>query len=376
VLRSTLNDRLRDLSDLEADRPVVVSCYLDTDGRDRPRHSHLVQAAEQVARSVRGQAERLDLSKDERCEVASGLAALTHTVAELVDRSTTRELVTFSCRSLGLAQELRLPVSLGDRGAIGRRPFLLPLQTALAEDRPVGLVLTGRERTRLALYQLGELEELPEVFDEVPAQTSGGGRAQARLARHADQIAHQHAKRAAAAAFQAFRRVDGLELVLAGQEPAVRDLATCLRPELADRVVAELRLPLTASTLELSQALAEVAARRAAERTAELVRRVREEAGSPTVAAGLGPVLDALRERRLATVVATAAMATPGASCPRCGLLALALECPACGVATVALDDVVEPALEEALRQGATVLQVTADGGLEAVGGMGALLRY
>jgi peptide subunit release factor 1 (eRF1) len=376
VLRSTLNDRLRDLSDLEADRPVVVSCYLDTDGRDRPRHSHLVQAAEQVARSVRGQAERLDLSKDERCEVASGLAALTHTVAELVDRGTTRELVTFSCRSLGLAQELRLPVSLGDRGAIGRRPFLLPLQTALAEDRPVGLVLTGRERTRLALYQLGELEELPEVFDEVPAQTSGGGRAQARLARHADQIAHQHAKRAAAAAFQAFRRVDGLELVLAGQEPAVRDLATCLRPELADRVVAELRLPLTASTLELSQALAEVAARRAAERTAELVRRVREEAGSPTVAAGLGPVLDALRERRLATVVATAAMATPGASCPRCGLLALALECPACGVATVALDDVVEPALEEALRQGATVLQVTADGGLEAVGGMGALLRY
>jgi hypothetical protein len=355
VLRSTLTERLRALSDLQADRPLVVSCYLDTDGRNRPRHSDLSQAAEQVVRSVRAQADGLGLTKDERCQVDADLAGLRRAVAELVDRGTTRELVTFSCRSLGLAETLRLPVSLGDRGVVGRRPFLL---------------------TRLALYQLGELQELPEVFDPVPSQTSGGGRAQARLARRADQVAHQHVKRAAEAAFQAFRGLEGLELVLAGQEPAVRDLAACLRPELADRVVAELRLPLTAGTLELSQALAEVAAQRAAERRAELVRRVREEAGSASVAAGLGPVLDTLRQRRLATVVAAATLTTPGASCPDCGLLSLALECPACGTATVALDDVVEPALEEALRQGATVLRVPADADLEPVGGVGAVLRY
>jgi len=355
---------------------VVVSCYLDTGGRDRPRHRHLVRAAEQVARTTRAVIERLGLSRDERGAVEADLAVFTRTVGELVDRGATRELVTFSCRSLGLAEELRLPVGLGDRGAIGRRPLLLPLRAALSEYGPVGLVLTGRQRTRLALYQLGELEELPEVFDEVPAQSSGGGRAQSRLARHADKVAHQHVKRAAEAAFQSFRGMEGLELVLAGQEPAVRDLATCLRPELADRVVAELRLPLHASTLELSQALAEVAADRAAARRAELVRLVREEAGSPAVAAGLGPVLEALRSRRLATVMATATIATPGASCPRCGLLALALECPACGAATVALDDVVEPVLEEASRQGAAVLRVPVDAGLEEVGGVGAVLRY
>jgi peptide subunit release factor 1 (eRF1) len=376
VLRSTLTERLRDLSELQADRPVVVSCYLDTGGRNRPRHSQLLQAAEQVARSARAEIERLDLSREERAEVEADLGTLARTVGELVDRGSTRGLATFSCRSLSLAEVLRLPISMDDRGAIGRRPFLLPLETALAGEGPVGLVLTGRERTRLALYQLGELRELPEVFDQVPAHSSGGGRAQARLARHSNQVAHQHVKRAAEAAFQAFRGLDGLELVLAGQEPAVRDLAVCLRPELADRVVAELRLPLTTSSLELSQALAEVAASRAAARRGELVRRVREEAGSAAVAAGLGPVLDALRERRLATVVATAAIAMPGASCPRCGLLALALECPACGTATVALDDVVEPALEEALRQGATVLQVPVDAGLESVGGVGAVLRY
>jgi hypothetical protein len=374
-LRSILAGRFRRLRDVQADRPVVVSCYLDTSGRDRPRQAELRRAAEQVVRSVRADADRLDLDREERSAVGADLDDFLRAVVGLVDRGSTRELITFSSRSLGLAEELRLPLPLGDRGAIGRRPLLLPLEAALAEDAAVGLVLTDRERTRLALQQLGELEELGEVIDEVPAQTSGGGWAQARLARHADDAAHHHAKRSAEAAYRAFRDVDGLELVLAGPEPAVRDLAGCLRSELAERVVAELRLPLGASQAELSQVLAEVAADRAAARNAELIRRVTEQAGSPSVAAGLGPVLDALRERRLATVLAAARMTSPGANCPSCGLLALALECPSCGTATEALDDVVEPTLEEAMRQGATVV-VVPDAALETVGGVGAVLRY
>jgi hypothetical protein len=374
-LRSILTERFRMLRDVQSERPVVVSCYLDTSGRDRPRHPELVRAAERLVRSVRADADRLDLDREERGEVDADLDDFLRTVAELVDRGTTRQLISFSSRSLGLAEQLRLPLPLGDHGAIGRRPMLLPLESALAADAVLGLVLTDREHTRLLLQQLGELEELPGVVDEVPAQTSGGGWAQARLARRADAQRHHHAKRSAEAAYQAFREIDDLELVLAGPEPAVRDLAGRLRSELADRVVAELRLPVGASQQEISQALERVAAERAAVRNAALVRRVTEEAGSPGVAAGLGPVLDALRQRRLATVLAAARMTSPGANCPGCGQLALALECPSCGMATDALDDVIEPTLEEAMRQGATVV-VVPDAALETVGGVGAVLRY
>jgi Bacterial archaeo-eukaryotic release factor family 10 len=374
-LRTMLTERFRLLRAVECRRPLVVSCYLDTSGRRRPRRGDLMRAAEQVARSVRADADRLDLDREERCAVDADLDGFLGAVGELVDRGTTRELISFSCRSMGLSERLRLPVPLGDRGAVGRRPLLLPLECALADDAPLGLVLTDRERTRIAIQQLGELEELGEVVDEVPGQSSGGGWAQARLARHADDAAHHHAKRSAEAAYRAFRGVDGLELVLAGPESAVRDLAGRLRPELAERVVAELRLPVGASPQELSHALAEVAAERAAARNAALVRRVTEQAGSGTVAAGLGQVIDALRQRRLATVLAADRMTAPGASCPGCGQLALALECPSCGMETEALDDVVSPTLEEAMRQGATVV-VVPDSALEPVGGVGAVLRY
>ena len=374
-LRSILSERFHMLRAVQAERPVVVSCYLDTSGRDRPRRPDLLRAAERLVRSVRADAGRLDLDREERSAVDADLDDFLRGVGGLVDRGSTRQLISFSSRSLGLSEQLRLPLPLGDHGAIGRRPMLLPLESALAADAMLGLALTDRGRTRLFLQQLGELEELPGVVDEVPAQTSGGGWAQARLARRADAAAQQHAKRSAEAAYQAFRAIDGLELVLAGPEPAVRELAGRLRSELADRVVAELRLPVGASQQEVSQALERVAAERAAARNAALVRRVTEEAGSPTIAAGLGPVLEALRQHRLATVLAAARMTSPGAICSGCGQLALALECPSCGTATEELDDVIEPTLEEAMRQGATVM-VVPDEALETVGGVGAVLRY
>ncbi|HEX8929308.1 MAG TPA: Vms1/Ankzf1 family peptidyl-tRNA hydrolase [Actinomycetota bacterium] len=374
-LRSILSERFRMLRAVQAERPVVVSCYLDTSGRDRPRRPDLLRAAERLVRSVRADADRLDLDRGERSAVDADLDDFLRGVGGLVDRGSTRQLISFSSRSLGLSEQLRLPLPLGDHGAIGRRPMLLPLESALAADAMLGLALTDRGRTRLFLQQLGELEELPGVVDEVPAQTSGGGWAQARLARRADAAAQQHAKRSAEAVYQAFRAIDGLELVLAGPEPAVRELAGRLRSELADRVVAELRLPVGASQQEVSQALERVAAERAAARNAALVRRVTEGAGSPSIAAGLGPVLEALRQHRLATVLAAARMTSPGATCPGCGQLALALECPSCGTATEELDDVIAPTLEEAMRQGATVVVVPGEA-LETVGGVGAVLRY
>ena len=374
-LRSILSERFRMLRAVQAERPVVVSCYLDTSGRDRPRRPDLLRAAGRLVRSMRADADRLDLDREERSAVDADLDDFLRGVGGLVDRGSTRQLISFSSRSLGLSEQLRLPLPLGDHGAIGRRPMLLPLESALAADAMLGLALTDRGRTRLFLQQLGELEELPGVIDEVPAQTSGGGWAQARLARRADAAAQQHAKRSAEAAYQAFRAIDGLELVLAGPEPAVRDLAGRLRSELADRVVAELRLPVGASRPEVSQALEPVAAERAAARNAALVRRVTEGAGSPSIAAGLGPVLEALRQHRLATVLAAARMTSPGATCPGCGQFALALECPSCGTATEELDDVIEPTLEEAMRQGATVVVVPGEA-LETVGGVGAVLRY
>lgn len=367
---SRISARLRALAQLPPTGPVV-SCYLDTDGRRRPRPADLAQAAEQVARQARAEAGRLGLGRDGLLQVEAGLDAFRRAVDGLGRRGTTKGLAVFA--HPGGAEEVRLPTTLPDRGVVGQRPFLLPLGVAVAEHPPLGLVLSDRERARLALYHLGELEELGELVDEVPARTSGGGWAQARLARRSDEAARHHVKRTAAAAWKAFRAVDGIEPVLAGPEPAVSELAACLHPELAGRVRTRLRLPVSAPGAELARALGEVAAARAEERRRELVEQVC--GGALPAALGLDPFLAALRERRVAAAVAVEGATSPGAACPRCGTLSLAPACPLCLAATHPLGDVVEPALEEALRQGATVVLAPADGSL-ARHQVGALLRY
>src|SRR5262249_21973293 len=74
----------------------------------------------------------------------------------------------------------------GRRGGGGGRAPAAPPRGALG--RP------ARGRPRLAVYQLGELDELPALVAAVPAHTSGGGRAQARLQRHSDDAAYHHAR--------------------------------------------------------------------------------------------------------------------------------------------------------------------------------------
>jgi peptide subunit release factor 1 (eRF1) len=67
----------------------------------------------------------------------------------------------------------------------------------------------------------------------------------------------------------------------------------------------------------------------------------------------------------------------PGHECSSCGGLSVSGgRCPACGQPMREVDDVVEAAVALALRSGARVETVTDDGGLDALGGIGALLRF
>jgi len=88
--------------------------------------------------------------------------------------------------------------------------------------------------------------------------------------------------------------------------------------------------------------------------------------------------LDALGERRVATLIVSRGFATPGSRCRRCGWLVAGVgtaPCPECGTPTDPLADVVEAAIASALGQDADV-QPCEGAELEALGSLGAIERF
>ena len=129
-----------------------------------------------------------------------------------------------------------------------------------------------------------------------------------------------------------------------------------------------------AEVLERSIAIEE---RLEAEREQQVLERLRGEVGAGRHAVeGLEPVLAALNEARVDTLVVPFGLSLPGKRCTPCGRLAAHGErCPTCGGALEDVPDVVESALAAALRQSSRIetLSFVGNGGGQEIG---ALLRF
>jgi peptide subunit release factor 1 (eRF1) len=92
---------------------------------------------------------------------------------------------------------------------------------------------------------------------------------------------------------------------------------------------------------------------------------------------GLGPVLGALLERRVETLLVSAGFETSGWRCPRCAALAeRGRTCPVCSAKMDLVDDVVEQAVADAVLRSCRVVTCVDSADLDVMGRIGALLRY
>ena len=112
------------------------------------------------------------------------------------------------------------------------------------------IVLVDYVRARLFLVELGRIEEVDDVVDEVPSRHDRGGPSQMRIQRHVDDHRRQHLKHVAEDLFRLGARPFE-NLLLAGPGEAHREIEADLHEYLRRRVRARIALPMTASTLDV-----------------------------------------------------------------------------------------------------------------------------
>ncbi|MGH2637318.1 MAG: host attachment protein [Actinomycetota bacterium] len=367
--------RLRELADWDGGVAPITSVYLTVDGRRYPRKTDYEVRLDELLRRARSRAERLD--RDSARSVQDDVAAMSAFVRDELDRRDTRGLAMFSSHAAGRWDVVQVPRPVRDRATVAPQADLLPLEALLETYRPTCAALVDYAGARLFLVDLGRIDEVSDVRDDVPNRHEQGGRAQMRMQRHVDDHRTKHLKHVAEDLFALWRRRPFEHLVLAGPAEAHHELEPCLHDYLRRRVRASVTLPITATGAEVLARVLQVeeAEERERERSA-FDRLARASAAGDHGAAGLEATLEALGGGRVGELVVSIDLSAPGSVCRVCGRLATTVRsCPGCGGRTDPVPDVVEAAVTTAFRNGSRVETILGDG-LEPLGGIGALLRF
>ena len=353
----------------------MTSLYLDVDGRRFPRRADYLVRMDDLLRKAANDS----WPKEHRRSVETDAEKIRRFVSHAFEREGTRGLALFSCAGAGLWEDVELPQPVRDRLAVAPRPHLLPLEALLESFETFCTALVDREKARIFMTVGGQIEEVTEVLDDVPGWHDQGGWAQARLQRHIKDHIQRHLKHVSDVLLRQYQDQRFDHLILAGPDEVVAELERDLHDYVRRTVVARVTLPMTARATDVLERTLALEEKLQARREWETVDRLVSEMGSATgrAVAGLEDSLSALESGRVETLIVTFGLEASGVRCTRCGHLATGGDrCTVCGGEYEEAPDLVEEAMELAVRQRCRVEAVEAVPGLTTLGGIGALLRF
>jgi peptide chain release factor subunit 1 len=363
---------IRELAGFKGDEAPVTSVYLDVDGARLVRRQDLFHELDLLLRSVR----RDHASNHSVCK---DLKKVEDLVRGGIDRSHVRGLAVFSCSAHGFWKVIELPVAVRSQVVVNHTPAVRQLENVFDEYERFGVLLADKQRTRMFVYELGELVDSSEAFEELPRSLDDDrSHSKDKTRDHVAAHAHDHLKHAADAAFKMLQE-DGFDRLIIGAPDAIaNELEGLLHPYLKERLVARCHVRVDASADEIRVAALEVEAEVERGREADAVARLRDAVGGGRKGvAGLDDTLRALVERRVDVLLVSSGYTAPGWRCVGCSYVGRkGRTCPVCSTEMHEVADVVEEAVEEALAQSCEVEVCVGNADLDVLGQIGALLRY
>ena len=363
---------IRRLAGVRGERAPITSMYLDVDGRRFLRRQDVEHELDGLLREARQRA-------NGHASVHDDLQRIERYIRSEFDRGRTRGLAFFACSAHDLWEVIELPVPVRTQLVINHAPAVGQLEAVVHEHEAVGVLLADRQRARLFVFELGELVERTELIDELPRDLdTRGERERGTPEHHVEELAHQHLRNAARAAFELWQHHPFEHLAIGAPDHIANEVEHALHPYLRDRMCGRIHVSVGAAHDEVLAAAESVEREVDRARQAAEIDRLREAvATGRRGVGGLAGTLGALNEHRVERLFVSKGYAEEGWRCPDTGALAsVGPVSPATGEPMERLGDVVEEAIEVALTQKVPVTICDGNADLDVMGRIGALLRY
>jgi peptide subunit release factor 1 (eRF1) len=378
----TIGAQLARLNAVRPGRHRVVSCYLKLEPRDRARGKYLIKVKNRV-RDLEASLPALGLERATDEAVRADLARVLDFLKHPGSLPSSQGVAVFACGPLKLWEVVPLPGVHRSRLAVDRTPLVREL--ASVEDE-FGRILTAvLDRTAARFFRVTAFGA-HEVDSLVSPSTRGGryhgdqdgpgwgersyqNRIREERQRHLELAARQ---------LQVLDRKEPVNgIVLAGIGTDAGVLGPFLHPYLLDRVMGSVRLNVKSVTAA-EVLTATLAVRHEWERTSELLlmHELEEGLGTGWAVDNVRDTLKALGRGQVRALLVDPDVAEPGYRALASGRLAV-MEADLRGEQDVVpVIDVLDDAIEEALRQRIVVDVVYQPTAKKAVHGLAALLRF
>jgi peptide chain release factor subunit 1 len=380
MARTVTWDELRDLAGFEAENGYAISVYLDLDPSVAPTagdaqtrlHSLLDGAAKE-----NGGKER-ELTHQQRLALRDDLDRIRRYFEAEFERNGAHGLAIFCAGLDNIWRPLPLTEVVPDRIKVDQLLYLAPLVPLVGRGEGALVLVVSKEQGRFYRLRAGRLEDLADYFEEQPRRHDQGGWAQARLQRHADELAHDHLKRVAEELDRFVRRLRKPQVVVVTSEETWGEFESLLSQEARSVVAGVAHAESHAQAAELLAVAAPVLERWRAEKETEALARWREELGrGGRASSGWPATLEAASDARIELLLVREGADHEAKRCPACGRLSVdGSKCPLDGTQLEVSTDGLDLAVHQTLAHGGRVWAVRHHDDLDAVGGIGALLRF
>jgi peptide chain release factor subunit 1 len=362
-----------DLLRFRSETDFVLSFYMGIGVYRSNKKGYEIEAKDLLKRAVK----EADLSREDREKVEADSAKVLNFLT--IDfQGNAKGLAIFACRSAGLWQVFRLPVSVPDRCVVDRTPFVVPMLKLVDESRRYCVVVVDKEKARVFTMYNGEIFERTDIFDDVPGWHKQGGWSQARFQRHIEDLVNRHLKHVADTVFT-FYKLEGFgHLVIGGSQDVRTRFFRIIHSYLQRIVAGYVTVDVTSNVNDILSAVRRVEAEAERKRSAEIADALLGSSQNYVAVTGLKDTVKALEEGRVHTLVLVDNNEVEGCLCGDCGGVDVlgVDECSRCKTKIGKVGDVSEHLAVLAVGRDAEVSYVLPGFGLEKVDGVGAVLRW
>ncbi len=361
----------------------VVSCYLKLEPRDRVRQKYLTKARNRV-KALEYALPSMGWDKAAQEEIRADLARIIALLSDPADLPHTQGIAIFASGPLHLFEVRPLPQVHRSRLAVDHTPLVRELAASEAEFGRIFTVTL--DRTTALIWEVTALAA--KVVHKVTSDFTRGGRYHAAGARNDATGEHayhnrirdekrRHLDAVARALFELDRTSPGHQIVIAAPGTEAAAFEPFLHNYLADRLIGIARIsPKDATPEAVHRLTMDVHAHHARMEESRHVDELAEGLGTGWAVNGVRETLNALAQGKVRLLLVRGDAALNGFRSATTGRLStLARDLRADGEVQPTVD-VIDDAIEEALRQHVALDVIYDEALAPAVDGLAGLLRF